>query len=76
LAIISDSKWGGIKMRKKEYQNQRTVNVLKKGISFGTCLSMVISYTAYKSIGWAIIHGCLGWLYVAYYFIKYAPSLF
>ncbi|MBO0587896.1 hypothetical protein I2484_11425, partial [Sporosarcina sp. E16_8] len=50
-------------MGKKDYQNQRTVNVLKKGISFGTCLSMVISFTAYKSIGWAIIHGCLTWLY-------------
>ncbi len=63
-------------MRTKEYQNQRTVSAINKGIGFGTCLSMIISYTAYKSIGWAIIHGCLSWLYVIYYFIKYAPSLF
>ena len=63
-------------MRKKEYQNQRTVNVIKRGISFGSCLSMIISYSAYQSIGWAIIHGCLSWLYVIYYFIKYSPVFF
>ncbi|MFJ7935367.1 hypothetical protein [Sporosarcina sp. NPDC096371] len=63
-------------MRKSEYQDQRTVRIIKKGISFGSCLAMIISYTAYQSIGWAIIHGCLSWLYVIYYFIKYAPSLF
>lgn len=55
---------------------EQKTDVLKKGISYGTCLSMVISYTAYQSIGWAIIHGCLSWLYVIYYFIKYAPGLF
>ncbi|QBP43017.1 hypothetical protein E2636_02860 [Paenisporosarcina antarctica] len=55
---------------------QKTVAVIKKGIGFGTCLSMVISYTAYQSIGWAILHGFLGWLYVIYYMIKYAPELF
>jgi len=49
---------------------------LKTGISFGTCLSMIISYTAYQSIGWAIIHGIFSWFYVIYYFIKYAPDLF
>ncbi|WP_313893548.1 hypothetical protein [Psychrobacillus sp.] len=54
----------------------KTVSVIKKGISFGTCLSIVISYSAYKSIGWAIIHGCLSWLYVIYYFAKYSTSLF
>lgn len=63
-------------MRAREYQNQRTVSVVKSGISFGSCFAMVISYTAYKSIGWAIIHGCLSWLYVIYYYIVYASSLF
>ena len=43
----------------------------KAGITFGTCLAMVISYTAWKSIGWAIIHGMLSWGYVVYYIIKY-----
>ncbi|MDF2856998.1 MAG: hypothetical protein K0Q87_2849 [Neobacillus sp.] len=44
---------------------------IKKGISFGTCLAMVISYVAWKSIPWAIIHGLLSWVYVIYYWAKY-----
>lgn len=63
-------------MLTREYQSQRTVSVVRSGISFGSCLAMVISYTAYKSIGWAIIHGCLSWLYVIYYYIVHAPRLF
>ncbi|MGI5898369.1 MAG: hypothetical protein ACOX8S_00390 [Christensenellales bacterium] len=43
----------------------------KAGISFGTCLAMIISYTAWGSIPVAIFHGILGWLYVIYYAIKY-----
>jgi len=57
-------------------KEQKTAGAIKTGIGFGTCLSMIISYTAYQSIGWAIIHGCFSWLYVFYYFIKYAPELF
>ena len=44
---------------------------VEKGISFGSALAMVISFVTWKSIGWAIVHGALGWVYVAYYFIKY-----
>ncbi|MCR8634878.1 MULTISPECIES: hypothetical protein [Paenibacillus] len=40
---------------------------VKTGISFGTALAMVISYTTNKSILWAIIHGLLSWLYVIYF---------
>ena len=36
------------------------------GITFGCALAVVISYTAHKSIGWAIVHGFLSWLYVLY----------
>lgn len=43
----------------------------KAGISFGMALAMVISYTQWHSIGWAIFHGMLGWVYVIYYAIKY-----
>jgi len=39
------------------------------GITFGSCLAMIISYTAWGSIPWAILHGILSWLYVIYYFI-------
>ena len=63
-------------MRTREYQNYRTVSVVRQGIGFGTCLAMVISYTAYKSIGWAIIHGCFSWFYVIYYYFVHASSLF
>ncbi|MHC1695953.1 MAG: hypothetical protein AB9835_11950 [Eubacteriales bacterium] len=46
-------------------------NTVKTGISFGSCLAMIISYTAWKSILWAIFHGLLGWIYVIYYIIRY-----
>ncbi|NLK75055.1 MAG: hypothetical protein GX288_07185 [Clostridiales bacterium] len=45
--------------------------VVKNGITFGSCLAMIISYTTWKSIGWAIIHGIFSWAYVIYYLIKY-----
>lgn len=44
---------------------------VKSGITFGSALAMVISYTNWHSIGWAIFHGLLSWLYVIYYFLKY-----
>ena len=44
---------------------------VKTGISFGSALAIVISYCAWHSIGWAILHGILGWVYVIYYVIKY-----
>ena len=47
---------------------QKTVN---SGVTFGSALAMVISYTAWKSIGWAIVHGLLSWAYVIYYIIRY-----
>ena len=41
------------------------------GLGFGTALAITISWSANKSILWAIIHGFLSWLYVIYYAIKY-----
>lgn len=41
------------------------------GIGFGCALAMVISWTAWHSIWWAIIHGFLSWIYVIYYAIQY-----
>ena len=32
---------------------------------------MVISYTTWHSVGWAIVHGLLSWLYVFYFLIRY-----
>ena len=57
-------------MEKSSHQTiiQKTV---KSGITFGSALAVVISYTAWKSIGWAIVHGLLSWAYVIYYIIRY-----
>lgn len=44
---------------------------LKSGISFGSTLAMLISYANWHSIGWVVVHGLMGWLYVGYYIIKY-----
>ncbi len=47
---------------------QRT-DVIKNGITFGSALAMVISFTVNKSVFWAIIHGLLSWIYVIYYIL-------
>jgi len=41
------------------------------GVTFGSCLAIVISYSAWTSIPWAILHGLLNWVYVIYYAIKH-----
>lgn len=43
----------------------------KAGIGFGTALAITISWSANKSIVWAIVHGVLSWIYVIYYAMKY-----
>jgi len=37
----------------------------------GVILSVVLSYTANQHIGWAIVHGILGWIYVLYRLLGY-----
>ncbi|MCR4787706.1 MAG: hypothetical protein K5888_03880 [Lachnospiraceae bacterium] len=44
-------------------------NTVKSGITFGSALAMVISYTNWHSIGWAILHGLFSWGYVIYFII-------
>lgn len=43
----------------------------KGGIGLGSILAMIISYTTWHSILWALIHGIFGWGYVIYYIIVY-----
>jgi len=43
----------------------------ESGIGFGCALAIAISYTVNKSIGWAILHGILSWLFVIYAAIVY-----
>ena len=60
-------------MSNKENKDKNTVvkKTVRSGITFGSALAMVISYTAWHSIGWAIFHGLLSWVYVVYYIIRY-----
>lgn len=51
--------------------NENTKEVAKMGITFGTCLAMVISYANWHSVGWAIVHGLMSWLYVIYFVLAY-----
>ena len=44
---------------------------VKTGITFGRALAMVISYTTWHSVGWAIFHGLLSWVYVIYFVLRY-----
>ncbi|WP_204791270.1 hypothetical protein [Oscillibacter sp. CU971] len=44
---------------------------VKTGITFGSALAMVISYTNWHPVGWAVINGLMSWLYVIYYILRY-----
>ena len=58
-----------------ENNNERSQTIVKNsvktGISFGSALAMVISFSTWHSVGWAILHGIFSWLYVIYYIIRY-----
>jgi len=45
--------------------------LIKTAISFGSALAMVVSCTAWHSIGWAVAHGLMSWAYIIYYMIEY-----
>ncbi|MCG8435321.1 MAG: hypothetical protein MJA83_14950 [Gammaproteobacteria bacterium] len=44
-----------------------TREVVRQGVSFGTALAIVISWSKNSSILWAIFHGILSWFYVIYH---------
>ncbi|MBL4771997.1 MAG: hypothetical protein JKY61_12870 [Planctomycetes bacterium] len=50
-----------------EEETNYTKKIVRSGISFGAALAMVISYSKSASVGWAIIHGLLSWVYVVYH---------
>lgn len=54
-----------------EEQTTIVKKTVKSGIIFGSALAMVISYTTWRSVGWAIIHGLLSWAYVIYFVLQY-----
>ena len=47
---------------------EKKQTVIHKTVKSGI---MVISYTTWHSVGWAIIHGLLSWVYVIYFVIRY-----
>ena len=47
--------------------NSYPANAAKVGLGFGSALAITISWSANKSILWAIVHGMLSWFYVIYY---------
>jgi hypothetical protein len=51
----------------RQTATQRSVQVAKAGVSFGSALAITISWSAHHSILWAILHGFFSWLYVVYY---------
>lgn len=61
---------GNGKNRDKNNGAKRS-NSSRDSITFGCALAMIISYTEWKSIGWAIFHGLLSWIYVVYYIFTY-----
>ena len=50
-----------------ENKDEKMKTAAKAGVSFGSVLAIVISFTTYQSIPWAILHGILGWIFVIYY---------
>ena len=64
----SDSEKKTLTKIKENTTVEKTVDV---GATVGTALAVMLSYVKWKSIGWAILHGCLGWVYIIYYAIRY-----
>jgi hypothetical protein len=63
--FTGSSKSSGTAENKME--NSRRVSSGVSGLYvIGTSLAMVISYTANHSVGWAVLHGIGGWIYVIY----------
>ena len=54
----------GPRVRYVSYQG-----AVKTGLSFGSVLAVVISWSVHHSILWAIVQGFFSWAYVLYYAI-------
>lgn len=78
LGITIEELIYGLKRETTVIHNHNTTqNITKKitkGVRFGAALAMVVSYVKWQSIGWAIVHGLLNWVYIVYYIIKYGWS--
>ncbi len=48
--------------------------VIKDGISIGSVIAIVASWSRNQSILWAILHGVFSWVYVVYYAFTRTPE--
>lgn len=55
--------------------DKKTNTIVNGGIGLGSLIAVIISYVKWKSIGWMILHGLLGWMYVIYYLIRYGGAI-
>ncbi len=53
-------------------RGQRSAQMARAGVSFGSALAITISWSLHHSILWAIVHGFFSWLYVIYYALSRA----
>jgi hypothetical protein len=51
-------------MSEKKSSGSSAVN---SGIGLGTVVAAIISWSTNSSLGYCILHGALGWLYVIYW---------
>lgn len=50
-------------------------NYISEGIGLGSLIAVFISYNQWHHLGWLIVHGLLGWIYVIYYFLTYGVAI-
>ena len=73
------SRWEQMERDREEEGKMKEVDVGNRGHvgrhgwSFGSALAIAISWSAHKSILWAILHGIFSWFFVAYYAIWGRP---
>ena len=51
-----------------------TTQVTQIGVSLGSVIAVVASWTRNRSILWAILHGILSWFYVIYFALTRRPE--
>jgi len=57
--------------KSKNFRVETGKTTVNTGVSLGCVIAAVVSYVHWQSIGWAILHGILGWIYIIYYLIVY-----
>lgn len=43
------------------------ITYIREGVTFGTVIAVVASWSRNNSVLWAILHGIFSWLYVIYF---------